>query len=91
MSLPPSPPSHPTHQGRRHPESQAGDSEAHLTTIGVFHHEAQAVVGLESIFQRLREGRQWGTADSASTLPALAQLWELGSWGSNLSSAFWGM
>lgn len=38
---------------------------AHLTTIGVLHHEAQAVVGLEGVLQRL-----WGR-EGARALPTL--------------------
>ena len=32
-----------------------GAAAAHLATVGVLHHEAQAVVGLEGVLQRL-----WG-------------------------------
>lgn len=56
LSLPshPDPLCLPPYSGRRPPHARpvAG---AHLTPVGVLHDEAQAVVGLEGVLQRLRE------------------------------------
>lgn len=57
---------------------------AHLAAIGVLHHEAQAVVGLEGVLQRL-----WG-GEGARALPTLldtAALARRGSWAAGVQTA----
>lgn len=50
-----------------------GAAAAHLATVGVLHHEAQAVVGLEGVLQRLwgRKAAGLGGGESRALRSAL--------------------
>lgn len=91
-SISPTVPLHPQRLGRRC-GSPGWGAATHLTTIGILHHEAQAVMGLEGVLQGLwdrKVARVGGGKKAGALLILQVPPRHPGSRGSNFSFAFWG-